>query len=140
MASQQGKVTSFATELEATNQKTETRCTNIRKEVSKALSEQRQLLTSQAEAMSKKMDSVTAKVSICRIAHLSSVLCLLASACLPLLACLCLPLPACLYLLASACLFTCLSVCLPPCLCLSVFPFSCFCGDTQNQTSQLLLS
>ena len=100
IASRQGKVTSFATELEATNQKTETRCTNIRKEVSKALSEQRQLLTSQAEAMSKKMDSVSAKVFIRCTAHLS--LCVVFPACLP------------------ARLFVYLSVCLPACLSISV--------------------
>ena len=52
----------FASELEATNQKTETRCNGIRKEVSKALSEQRQQLITQSEAMAKKMDGVAAKV------------------------------------------------------------------------------
>ncbi|KAL3162864.1 hypothetical protein ABBQ32_009315 [Trebouxia sp. C0010 RCD-2024] len=57
----QSKVSGFASELEASNQKTETRCTNIRKEVSKALSEQRQQLSAHSEAMAKKMDSVAAK-------------------------------------------------------------------------------
>ena len=64
-------MSSLASELEATNQKTETRCTNIRKEVSKALTEQRQLLTVQSEAMCKKMDSVAAKVVALPVLRLS---------------------------------------------------------------------
>lgn len=72
----------FASELEATNQKTETRCNGIRKEVSKAMSEQRQQLIAQSEAMAKKMDGVAAKVSylllpsVCGLVHLSTCLCL----------------------------------------------------------------
>ncbi|KAL3161053.1 hypothetical protein ABBQ38_009436 [Trebouxia sp. C0009 RCD-2024] len=61
LSDQQSKVTSFASELEASNQKTETRCTNIRKEVSKALSEQRQQLSAHSEAMAKKMEFVATK-------------------------------------------------------------------------------
>ncbi len=68
----------FASELEATNQKTETRCNGIRKEVSKAMSEQRQQLIAQSEAMAKKMDNIAAKVSylllpsVCGLVHLST--------------------------------------------------------------------
>ena len=113
IVSLQAKVTSFASELEVTNQKTETRCTNIRKEVSKALSEQRQLLTSQADAMSKKMDSVAAKV-------------------LPICVCL----PICLSLPASACLPACLLVCLS--VFLSICLFVCLLGDEENQNPELL--
>ncbi len=58
----QGKVSSFSSQLETTNQKVESRCTGIRKEVSKALSEQRQQLIAQSEAMAKKMDTITVKV------------------------------------------------------------------------------
>ena len=94
-------MSAFAAELEETNQKTETRCTNIRKEVSKALSEQRQQLISQSEAMAKKMDTVAAKAS----AHL--------------VACLCLHLCICLCICLSACVPACLLVCLP------VLPSSC---------------
>lgn len=72
----------FASELEASNQKTETRCNGIRKEVSKAMSEQRQQLIAQSEAMAKKMDSIAAKVlypllpAVCGLIHLSTCLCL----------------------------------------------------------------
>ena len=78
----QGKVSGLASELEATNQKTETRCNGIRKEVSKAMSEQRQQLVAQSEAMAKKMDGIAAKVSylllpsVCGLVHLSTRLCL----------------------------------------------------------------
>ena len=105
----QGTVSSLTGELEATNQKTETRCTNIRKEVSKALSEQRQQLIAQSEAMSKKMDSVSAKVRLLPVLHL------------PLSVCVCVCLPAC-----NICLSACLSLFLSLHLsvCLSVFEIS----------------
>ena len=69
----------LASELEATNQKTETRCNGIRKEVSKAMSEQRQQLVAQSEAMAKKMDGIAAKVcflllpSVCRLVRLATL-------------------------------------------------------------------
>ena len=66
----------FASELEATNQKTETRCNGIRKEVSKALSEQRQQLIAQSEAMAKKMDGVAAKVHCLNIPSVRMTVCL----------------------------------------------------------------
>lgn len=73
----QSKVSGFASELEASNQKTETRCTNIRKEVSKALSEQRQQLSAHSEAMAKKMDSVAAKVPhVALLCHVCLSVCL----------------------------------------------------------------
>ncbi len=78
----------FASELEATNQKTETRCNAIRKEVSKAMSEQRQQLITQSEAMAKKMDGIAAKVSyllvlsVCRLIRLSVHLSVPLSLCL----------------------------------------------------------
>lgn len=86
-------MSSFAAELEATNQKTETRCTNIRKEVSKALSEQRQLLTTQSEAMTKKMDSVATKVPFslfCPSVFLSIASCFPSSVCLSVYLSVCL--------------------------------------------------
>ncbi|KAL0050442.1 hypothetical protein WJX82_011314 [Trebouxia sp. C0006] len=61
LSESEGKVSGLASELEATNQKTETRCNGIRKEVSKAMSEQRQQLVAQSEAMAKKMDGIAAK-------------------------------------------------------------------------------
>ncbi|KAL0041471.1 hypothetical protein WJX79_004651 [Trebouxia sp. C0005] len=61
LSESEAKVSGFASELEASNQKTETRCNGIRKEVSKAMSEQRQQLIAQSEAMAKKMDSIAAK-------------------------------------------------------------------------------
>lgn len=67
----------FASELEATNQKTEARCNGIRKEVSKALSEQRQQLITQSEAMAKKMDGVAAKVQCPNIPSVRMTVCLL---------------------------------------------------------------
>lgn len=131
IASLQGKVTSFATELGATNQKTETRCTNIRKEVSKALSEQRQLLTSQTDVMSKKMESVAAKVPSCVIAHLS--LCVASFACLHVC------LSICLSAYMSVCLPVCLPACLPACLSISVYLSVWLLGHTEKQNCPLPL-
>ena len=58
----QSKVSSFASQLESTNQKLETKCSGIRKEMGKALTEQKQQLLAQSEAMAKRMDTVAAKV------------------------------------------------------------------------------
>ncbi|KAL0042137.1 hypothetical protein WJX77_004388 [Trebouxia sp. C0004] len=61
LSESEGKVSGLASELEAANQKTETKCNGIRKEVSKAMSEQRQQLIAQSEAMAKKMDGIAVK-------------------------------------------------------------------------------
>ena len=61
----QSKATSLASELEACTQRTEAKCTGIRKEVSKAMAEQRQQLLTQSETIMKKMEAVSAKVCIC---------------------------------------------------------------------------
>ena len=61
----QSKATSLASELEACTQRTEAKCTGIRKEVSKAMAEQRQQLLTQSETIMKKMEAVSAKVCGC---------------------------------------------------------------------------
>ena len=58
----QSKLSGFSSELEAAGQRTEVKCTGIRKEVSKALQDQRQQLIAQAESMARRMDAVTLKV------------------------------------------------------------------------------
>lgn len=59
----QSKLSSFSSELEAAGQRTEVKCTAIRKEVSKALQDQRQQLIAQSESMARRMDAVALKVS-----------------------------------------------------------------------------
>ena len=63
----QGKVAAFSSELEAAVQKTEVKTVAIRKEVSKALQDQRQQLISHSESMVRRMDAITVKV--CQAAH-----------------------------------------------------------------------
>ena len=58
----QSKATSLASELDACSVRTEAKCTGIRKEVSKAMAEQRQQLLTQSETIMKKMEAVSAKV------------------------------------------------------------------------------
>ena len=60
----QSKLSGFSSELEAAGQRTEVKCTGIRKEVSKALQDQRQQLIAQAESMARRMDAVTLKVQL----------------------------------------------------------------------------
>lgn len=74
----QSRANSLTAELEACNQKTETKCTGIRKEVSKALAEQRQQLLAQTDGVMKKIEAVSAKVQLCtascRLSRLCSLL------------------------------------------------------------------
>lgn len=59
----QSKLSSLSGELEAAGQKAEAKTVAIRKEVSKALQDQRQQLINQAETMVRRMDAVTVKVA-----------------------------------------------------------------------------
>ena len=60
----QSKLSGFSSELEAAGQRTEAKCMAIRKEVSKALQDQRQQLIAQSESMARRMDAVALKVSL----------------------------------------------------------------------------
>ena len=68
----QSKTSGQAAELESCSRQMETKCTGIRKEVSKAMAEQRQQLNTQSDSLMKKMDAVSSKVSF--LVYLSTYL------------------------------------------------------------------